>query len=274
MQWLVVSTLCQQTQKHLNPKVGFEGTPTLDPCWKLQLVACKVNMEWKLESKAKAKPHRREPAGSSRRTIPIVERIRTDVEPGEHSMSDCAVSKKLIHFFVMEVHCDNDGAIEFWRIKECFRRTLFGTILCDLNIGLMNSGRAAWYEEEETRKETRINSSGALLCFRALQGYSGRSLIDPPLQDNVIIPDGFFKCMYHVGCAINLHSIINSVLILGGQHLSNRQTAFFLLVDPMDKNHKHPDTINLEAPRLAQYMHAAWKKHQNTVYIGSTLILF
>ena len=34
----------------------------------------------------------------------------------------------------------------------------------------------------------------------------------------------------------------------------------------MDKNHKDPDTIDLEAPRLAQYMHEAWKKHQNTVY--------
>ena len=34
----------------------------------------------------------------------------------------------------------------------------------------------------------------------------------------------------------------------------------------MDKNHKDPDTIDLEAPRHAQYMHKAWKKHQNTVY--------
>ena len=63
-----------------------------------------------------------------------------------------------------------------------------------------------------------------------------------------------------------LHSIINSGLIPGGQNLSNRQTVFFLPVDPMDKEHKDPDTIDLEAPRLAQYMHKAWKKHQNTVY--------
>ena len=38
------------------------------------------------------------------------------------------------------------------------------------------------------------------------------------------------------------------------------------LVDPTDKNRKDPDTIDLGAPRLAQYMHKAWKKHQNTVY--------
>ena len=34
----------------------------------------------------------------------------------------------------------------------------------------------------------------------------------------------------------------------------------------MDKNHKDPDAIDLKAPRHAQYMHKAWKKHQNTVY--------
>ena len=95
------------------------------------------------------------------------------------------------------------------------------------------------------------------MYLRALQGHSGRSLIDPTLQDNVIISDGFFQYIYHVGCAINSHSIINSGLIPGGQNLSKRQTVFFLPVDPMDKNHKDPDTMNLEAPRLAQYMHKA-----------------
>ena len=34
----------------------------------------------------------------------------------------------------------------------------------------------------------------------------------------------------------------------------------------MDKEHKDPDTIDLEAPRFSRYMHTAWKKHQNTVY--------
>ena len=34
----------------------------------------------------------------------------------------------------------------------------------------------------------------------------------------------------------------------------------------MDKERKDPEKIDLEAPRLAQYMHKAWKKHQNTVH--------
>ena len=45
----VVNTPCQETKVHLNQKVGCEGTPRLDSYWKLQPVAYKVNMEWKLE---------------------------------------------------------------------------------------------------------------------------------------------------------------------------------------------------------------------------------
>ena len=48
--------------------------------------------------------------------------------------------------------------------------------------------------------------------------------------------------------------------------MSNRQTVFFLPVDPMDKNHKDPDTIDLSVPRHAQYLHKAWKRHQDAVY--------
>ena len=48
-QWHVVSTLCQEMKNHLTRKVGFEGTPRLDPYWKLQPAAFKVNMEWKSE---------------------------------------------------------------------------------------------------------------------------------------------------------------------------------------------------------------------------------
>ena len=70
-------------------------------------------------SKAKAKPQRRDSAGSSRRTIHIGERIWTDVEPGEYSISDSEVSKKLIRLHRHgSLPRDDDGAIEFWRIKD------------------------------------------------------------------------------------------------------------------------------------------------------------
>ena len=121
------------------------------------------------------------------------------------------------------------------------------------------------------RKQEKIQyctdpSGQEILYLRALQSHSGRNLIDPLLQDTVLIPNDFFEHIYHVGCAINLHSIVNSGLIPGGQNLSKRQTVFLTSVDPMDKEHKDLDTIDLGAPRLAQYMHKAWKKHQDTVY--------
>ena len=91
-------------------------------------------------------------------------------------------------------------------------------------------------------------SGQEILYLRALQGHSGRNLIDPSLQDNVLIPNNFFEYIYHIGCAINLHSITNSGLIPGGQNSSKRQTVFFLLGNPMNQNHKDLDTIDLEAP--------------------------
>ena len=119
---------------------------------------------------------------------------------------------------------------------------------------------------QKVHREYCTDVSGITVYLRALQGHSGRNQIDPSLQDNVVIPSNFFQHIYHVGCAFNLHSIINSGLIPGGQNLSNRQTVFILPVNLMDKSHKDPDTIDLNAPRHAQYMHKAWKRHQNAVY--------
>ena len=45
--------------------------------------------------------------------------------------------------------------------------------------------------------------SGIIVYFRALQGHSGRNLVDPSLQDNVMIESGIFHYIYHVGCAFN-----------------------------------------------------------------------
>ena len=90
--------------------------------------------------------------------------------------------------------------------------------------------------------------------------------IDPSVQDNVVIPSNFFQHIYHIGCAFNLHSIINSGLKSGCQSSSKRQTVFFLLVDTRDKSHKDPDKIGLNVPRHAQYLHNAWKRHQDAVY--------
>ena len=82
----------------------------------------------------------------------------------------------------------------------------------------------------------------------------------------MIIQRGFFQHIYHIGCAFNLHSIINNGLIPGGQNSSKRQTVFFLSIDPRDKGHQDPAHIDFSVPRRAQYLHSAWKKHQDAVF--------
>ena len=82
----------------------------------------------------------------------------------------------------------------------------------------------------------------------------------------MIIQRGLFHHINHIGCAFNLHSIINNGLIPGGQDSSKRQTVFFLPIDPRDKDHEDPEHFDFSVPRRAQYLHSAWKKHQDAVF--------
>ena len=158
---------------------------------------------------------------------------------------------------------DNDGAIEFWRIKDHLQNHfMFCHHWSDEN------GRTAWQEEEDKRKDFSIvlilqEQFCTPELFKVIQDailfilhYRTMSLFRTVSSSTFVMSD----------VQSILHSIINSGLIPGGQNLSNKQTVFFLPVDPMNKEHKDFDTIDLGTPRLAQYMHKAWKKHQSTVY--------
>ena len=174
-------------------------------------------------SKAKAKPQRRELAGSSPRIVPIGRRTWTDIEPGKHSLSAYEVSKKVIHLLrhSQKVHREEDEAIHFWRTKENLQNLFPQSIHWsdDRWKACLAAGGGA-----KRRFQYCTDDSGTIVYFRVLQGHSGRNLIDPTLQDNVI-PSKFFQYIYHIGCAFNLLSIINSGLIPGGQILNNRQTV-------------------------------------------------
>ena len=77
--------------------------------------ALKLNAsDFASRSKAKAKPQGRNSASSSTKTIPIRERIWTDIEPQDHSLNDYSVSKKLINLLRHgSLPREHDGAIEF-----------------------------------------------------------------------------------------------------------------------------------------------------------------
>ena len=217
-------------------------------------------------SKAKAKPRRSTFVCSSTRTVPTSERSWTDIEPETYSSIAYPVSKRLTTL-LRHGHLprEEDGAIEFWRLKEYLR----------------NEFENSRYWSDEMWKSTMTRGGGnkkrfqyctdsseqEILYLRALQGHSRRNLIDPSLQDNVLIPDTFSEYIYHIGCAINLHSITNSGLIAGGQNSSREmQTVFFTAVNSMDKDHKDPQKLDLNQARLASYKQKTWKRHQDTVY--------
>ena len=213
--------------------------------------------------KAKAKPQKRETVELPS-TIPINQRKWIDIEPSEPSLSAYEVSKKVINLLRhnQTVQREEDGAVQFWRIKF-YLRNQFSQISCwsddRWKVCLAPGGGS------KRRYQYCSDISGTILYLRALQGHSGRNLIDPLLQDNVLIQRGLFHHIYHIGRAINLHSIINNGLIPGGQDSSRRQTVFFSPIDPRDKDHEDPEHIDFSVPRRAQYLHSAWKKHQDAV---------
>ena len=188
-------------------------------------------------SKSKAKPQRREPADYSPSIIPTNARNWIDIEPGNYSLSAYEVSKKVIYLLrhSQQVQREEDGAVQFWRIKEHLRNQFpQNQYWSDDRWKACLAARGG----PKRRCHYCSDISGTILDFRALRGHSRRNLIDPSLQDNVVSQSGFFHYIYHIGCAFNLHSIINNGLIPGGQNASKRQTVFFLPVDPRAKEHK------------------------------------
>ena len=193
-------------------------------------------------SKAKAKPQRREPVDYSPSIIPMNERKWIDIEPRNSSLSAYEISKKVIHLLrhSQKIKREEDGAVQFWRIKN-YLQNHFPQIPYwsdDRWKACLAAGGGA-----KRRYQYCTDVSGIINYLRALQGHSGRNLIDPSLQDNVVIQSGFFQHIYHIGCACHLHSIINNGLILGGQNSSKRQTVFFLPVVPETKEHKVPELL-------------------------------
>ena len=214
-------------------------------------------------SKAKAKPQPRESIGTT--TIPLSERVWIDIVPSKQDLESYDLSKKVINLLRhnQKLLREEDGAIEFYKIKFHLR---------DHHPQIQNWSDDRWIAclaaggGSKRRYQYCSDNLGSIIYLRALQGHSGSNLIDPALQDNVLIGPGIFPYIYHVGSNFNLHSIISNGLIPGGQNLSRRQTVFFLPVDPRNEDHKDPEYIDYSAPRRARYLQNAWKRHQDTAF--------
>ena len=214
-------------------------------------------------SKAKAKPQPRESSGTT--TIPFSERIWIDIVPSKKDFDSHSLSKKVINLLRhnQQVHREQDGAVQFYKIKFYLR---------DYYLSTQNWSDNRWLAclaaggGPKRRYQYCSDSVGSIIYLRALQGHSGDSIIDLVMQDHVLISPRIFPFFYHVGSNFNIPSILSNGLILGGLELSRRQSLFFLPVDPRDENHRDPETIDYSVPRRARYMQNNWKRHQDTVF--------
>ena len=126
-----------------------------------------------------------------------------DIEPGNSSLSAHEISKKVIHLLRHSqiVQREEDGAFQFRRIKNYLQMQVPQTPYWsdDRWKACLAAGGGA-----KRRYQYCTDVSETMVYFRALQGHSGRNLIDPLLQDNVVIQSGFFQQIYHIRCALNL----------------------------------------------------------------------
>ena len=162
-------------------------------------------------------------------------------------------------FFVMEVYLET----MMERLNSGELKVIFRIILCFVRPMMTKSGRAQNGRRRRTQENISVlywffkNNSLLPSSPRSFRMQSYWSFITGQCRDS-----GRFL---QVHLSRRMCDQFTFHRIDTGRSKFEPQ-VFFLLVDPMDKNHKDPDTIDLEAVRLTQYMHKAWKKHQNTVY--------
>ena len=156
-------------------------------------------------SKAKAKPQPRGLAGTTA-TIPIHQRRWIDIEPSKQNLASYDISKKVINLLRhnQTLQREEDGAIQFYKIKFYLRNH-------HSQIQLWSDGRwkacLAAGGGSKRRYQYCSDYLGSIIYLRALQGHSGSNLIDPALQDNVLIGPGIFPYIYHGGSNFNLSQL-------------------------------------------------------------------
>ena len=142
-------------------------------------------------SKSKSKHQPRVLVGTT--TIPIHERRWIDIEPSKQNLASYDLSKKVINLLRhnQTLQSEEDGAIEFYKIKFHLRNHH-----SEIQNWSDDRWKACFWLQEEVRNED-ISIALTLreqfsTSVRALHGHSGNNLIEPTIQDNVVIGTGIF----------------------------------------------------------------------------------
>ena len=217
---------------------------------------------------AKARPRPTPTLTLSSVSILYNERKWIDIGPGIFNQGCFGVSKLMIRLLRHDesIHQEEDGAVRFDDVASIFRSEFDGTSHWSIRAWISFLAKGGG-QKKRFQYCLNPNSSEHFLYFRAIQGHSGGTLVDPTLQNNVLLPDDFAENIYHVGNAHDTHSIIQCGLIPGGESLKrDRHSVFFTVVNPMNTfQHQEEVQYDLDKPRIAVYKNT-WKTHQNSVY--------
>ena len=315
-QWHVVSILYHEMKKQLTRKVGFEGTPKLDPCWKSQPVAYKVNMEWKSElilwtttiltrgseflmawtnwsqtwsTRSTKTTSRRHPQRWIRKYL----LLQADQRP-KQNREDLSLLAHLqeLYLFVREM--------DWYWTRSWIRSSLpSGKQNKHSSSTRRTTSRRRWSDrilETERWSSEQICALSTLL-WRNVEEQIGRkrrqqlkiSILYWPIRTRNSLPSSFsrsfrtqswwsytsWQCV-NSGQFLQVHlsywmcsqfTFHHKFRIDSGRtkFSRDRQTVLFTAVNPMHKNHKDPNELDLTKPRLAFY-----QKHGTCIKIRCT----
>ena len=235
---------CLETVWDLDQEAGFVIIRKLAQSWTFTFVI----MNWKVR-KRNDRNHGRRRAWSLRETCcksktsnevdnkadthlrPLCERKWVDVDPGSYD-HECYVKSKTMTWLPrhdLKNFWETDGAIKYEDIVEEFnkkkKKKFDGVSQWPINDWITCLAKEGW-PKKRFQYCLNPNSSKHFLHFRAIQGHSGGNIVDPALQDNVLLPKGFTEYIFHVGNVSEIHSTIRSGLNPGGKVGISREESY------------------------------------------------
>ena len=197
-------------------------------------------------------------------TIPIWERTCTDIEPEDDSSVAYPVSKQLSTLLRHgDLPREEDGAIEFWRLKEYLQNDFMQFKLVWWKMGEYND--QMWRKQENISRlywSIRTRNSLSPSSSRSFRSQSHWSHTVGQCVDSELC---LRVHLSHWMC--NQFALHHEFPIDTGRTQFEQKTdGIFHVCGSYEKEHKDTDVINFDAPRLAWYKQKVLKKHQNTMY--------
>ena len=231
---------------------------------------------------AKARPMLKPSSASGWDFTPVEQRQWIDNETQESKDPHCFQVSKFITRLLRhskQVNREADGAVHYDQvIEECKRKLSDDTgswsdemkqQFANVPFWSIDKWKSVLAKGGRTEEKVSILRGTILRNSCTFEQSKGihESTINPALQDNVLLPEGFAKYIYHVGNGKELRSIVNHGLIPGGVSLkTGRQAVFFTTVNPMEDGNGMGETpCDLTKPRIAPYKNI-WKHFQDTVF--------